>query len=144
MVAIDENMEITFANNVSLKLLRIKQQDVLKNPYETAKRLPCYNLIEECQKKREPLIDTWTVKRGGKKQVIPLLVIECKAVPINQKAFDQVIGYNHLVQAPFLALANGKEVFTLIKDGSGYRQQKGLPEYKFLLESVGAGDEASR
>ncbi len=80
----------------------------------------------------------------GTKQVIPLLVIECKAVPINQKAFDQVIGYNHLVQAPFLALANGKEVFTLIKDGSGYRQQKGLPEYKFLLESVGAGDEASR
>lgn len=74
VVAIDENMEITFANNVSLKLLRIKQQDVLKNPYETAKRLPCYNLIEECQKKREPLIDTWTVKRGGKKLYINIVV----------------------------------------------------------------------
>lgn len=77
----------------------------------------------------------------GTKQVIPLLIVECKAVPLNQKAFDQVIGYNHLVQAPFIALANGKEMFTLIKEGNGYRIQKGLPDYKFLLESVGTGDE---
>ena len=69
----------------------------------------------------------------GTKEILPLLVIECKAVPLNQKAFDQVIGYNHLVNAPFIALANGKEVITLIKEGSEYRKVKGLPDYKVLL-----------
>ncbi len=67
------------------------------------------------------------------KTFLPLLIIECKAVPLNQKAFDQVIGYNHLVNAPFLALANGKEIITLIKEGSTYQKVLGLPEYKTLL-----------
>lgn len=70
----------------------------------------------------------------GTKEVLPLMIIECKAVPIDQKAFDQVKGYNHLVQAPFLALANEHEVITLIKEGSKYIKVKGLPEYKVLLE----------
>ena len=72
----------------------------------------------------------------GTEQVIPLLIVECKAVPLNQKAFDQVIGYNHLVQTPFLALCNGEELLTLIKEGNGYTIQKGLPEYSLLLESM--------
>jgi hypothetical protein len=74
----------------------------------------------------------------GTKDVIPLLVIECKAVPIDDKAFDQVIGYNHLVQAPFIALANGDLLITLVKDGSTYNQVDGLPTYEHLLERVGA------
>ncbi|MCH9811652.1 type I restriction enzyme HsdR N-terminal domain-containing protein [bacterium] len=69
----------------------------------------------------------------GGKEVKPLLIIECKAVPLDQKAFDQVIGYNHLVQAPFLALCNGEEILTLIKEANGYRIEKGLPEYKALF-----------
>ena len=47
-----------------------------------------------------------------------------------------MIGYNHLVQAPFIALANDKEVVTLIKDGDKYHHFKGLPEYTFLLKHV--------
>lgn len=70
----------------------------------------------------------------GTKEFLPLLIVECKAIPINQKAFDQVIGYNHLVNAPFLALANGKEIITLIKEGSAYRKVSGLPPFKMLLE----------
>jgi hypothetical protein len=70
----------------------------------------------------------------GTKDLLPLLIIECKAVELNQKAFDQVIGYNHLINAPFLALANGKEVITLIKGQHGYQKVCGLPEYKVLLE----------
>ena len=64
----------------------------------------------------------------------PLLIIECKAVPITEKCYDQVIGYNHLVKVPFIALANQKGVTTLIKDGDSYKQMNGLPDYKYLLE----------
>jgi hypothetical protein len=35
----------------------------------------------------------------------PLLLIECKDKQIDQKAVDQVIGYNCFVRAPFLAIA---------------------------------------
>ena len=73
----------------------------------------------------------------AKKVSSPLMVIECKAVPLNQKALDQLIGYNYYVQAPFIALANGKEVITYVKKGEKYIQYKGLPMYKVLLENVG-------
>jgi hypothetical protein len=72
----------------------------------------------------------------GGKQPIPLLVIECKAVNITQKAVDQVIGYNLFIKAPFIALANGKEVKTLVKSGNRYMEKKGLPDYKILLEAL--------
>jgi len=76
----------------------------------------------------------------GGKQLIPLLVIECKAVNITQKAVDQVIGYNLFIKAPFIALANQKEVKTLVKSGSGYMEKKGLPDYKVLLEALDEGN----
>jgi hypothetical protein len=70
----------------------------------------------------------------GTKDVCPLLIVECKAIPLNQKAFDQVIGYNHLINAPFLALANQTEVITLIKEGGMYHKVSGLPDYEVLLK----------
>jgi hypothetical protein len=75
----------------------------------------------------------------SKKQMEPLLVIECKAVPINDKAFDQIIGYNHLIKAPFIALANQKGVITLIHDGKCYQRFDGLPDYNYLLENLPGG-----
>lgn len=36
----------------------------------------------------------------------PLLLIECKAVPLDAGAWRQIKGYNHYIRAPFLALAN--------------------------------------
>lgn len=39
-------------------------------------------------------------------ELLPLLMIECKAIAFQQKHLQQVIGYNSFVQAPFIALAN--------------------------------------
>lgn len=39
----------------------------------------------------------------------PLLLIECKAVKLNQAVIRQVVGYNHFLKAPFIAIANDKE-----------------------------------
>lgn len=40
---------------------------------------------------------------------IPFLIIECKAptVPLSQKVFDQVFGYNLVMAAKYIAITNG-------------------------------------
>jgi Type I restriction enzyme R protein N terminus (HSDR_N) len=42
----------------------------------------------------------------------PLLLIECKAIPLTAKVINQVAGYNHFVRAPYIAIANQTQVRT--------------------------------
>lgn len=65
----------------------------------------------------------------------PLLMIECKAVPLTPKFARQVIGYNEVVQAPFVALANEEQVLTgsFDEEAGHYRFKPGLPAYHALL-----------
>lgn len=68
----------------------------------------------------------------------PLLMIECKAVELSKRAIDQVQGYNHYVQAFFIAVANSKEVRTYwynFKEKK-YVSINFLPSYKQLIEAV--------
>lgn len=55
----------------------------------------------------------------------PLLMIECKATKITQKALLQVMGYNRFVNAPFIALCSAQETLMAYWD-----TQKG--DYIFL------------
>ncbi len=57
----------------------------------------------------------------------PLLLIECKQEVLNEKALDQVMGYNYYVDAPFVAVVNG----THIVMNQGLRT---LPSYSELLQ----------
>jgi hypothetical protein len=45
--------------------------------------------------------------------VSPLLLIECKAVDLTMETFDQVIGYNFYVNAPYIAIANHERIILL-------------------------------
>lgn len=68
----------------------------------------------------------------------PLLLIECKAIPLNQKAMRQVIGYNHFLRACFVALANQEEVqlgWIDPKEGK-LRVVKGLPPFETLFQEA--------
>jgi len=38
--------------------------------------------------------------------VVPLLLVECKAAKITPKALSQVVGYNYHLKAPFICLAS--------------------------------------
>lgn len=68
----------------------------------------------------------------------PLLLIECKAVPLTKRVINQVVSYNHYVKAYFLAIANQDEVQIGVFDRTigEYRFEKGLPSYPILLQSV--------
>jgi len=66
----------------------------------------------------------------------PLILIECKATHINEKAMRQVLGYNHFLKSCFIALANQHEVqLGWIEPGQNLLiSKKGIPSYPLLLE----------
>lgn len=67
--------------------------------------------------------------------LFPLLLVECKAVPLTQETERQVIGYNRFVQAPFLTIVNQTQLKTGAWDPteSAYVFQRGLPRYEELI-----------
>lgn len=70
--------------------------------------------------------------------LIPLLLIECKAVPLSDKMVSQVAGYNQYIDAPFIALVSQDEERLGFYDAGieGYRFSSGLPTYVQLLEAL--------
>lgn len=66
--------------------------------------------------------------------LIPLLLIECKAVPLKQGALQQVAGYNHYIGAPFISVANGEQLFMSWRDKAtkSHRLIDFLPHYNEL------------
>jgi hypothetical protein len=66
--------------------------------------------------------------------VYPLLVIECKAIPLSEKALDQVLGYNYYIQAEFVAISNGQT--QVISDKEGKRVWYEWMEYRELVREA--------
>lgn len=68
----------------------------------------------------------------------PLLLIECKATPLNDKAMRQLMGYNHYLQACFVALANQQELRLGWMDPVSqiFQMSSGLPPYELLLKQA--------
>lgn len=48
--------------------------------------------------------------------LLPLLVIECKDKAFNQKALEQVLGYNHYVKAPYVAVVSQDKICCVFCD----------------------------
>lgn len=71
-------------------------------------------------------------------EFFPLLVIECKAVKLTSKMVRQVVGYNHYLKAPYIALVNQEEIRFGWFDGSvgTYRFISHLPTYSQLLKNL--------
>lgn len=67
----------------------------------------------------------------------PLLLIECKSV-ISKAARAQLLGYNHVVQAPFLALVSQEESLFGFYEGAQKKVSflPYIPSYHSLLEAI--------
>jgi hypothetical protein len=72
-------------------------------------------------------IDLISYRRGT---LEPLLLVECKAVPLTEQAVHQVLGYNAYVQAPFVAVVNDNTVYFCGQS----RHSSELPPYEQLVE----------
>lgn len=68
----------------------------------------------------------------------PLLLIECKSTPLNEKVKNQVIGYNRYLQAYFVSIVNQNTFLTgwFDKVAQKYQFFSGLPPYQYLVKSI--------
>lgn len=66
--------------------------------------------------------------------LVPLLLIECKAGALTEAAEKQLLGYNSFIQAPFICLANGKEIKTIWHEGKMRKSVPFLPLYQQLYD----------
>lgn len=62
----------------------------------------------------------------------PLLLIECKGVPLQKKMFSQVMGYNAFIGAPLICLANEGEFLLGWNDETKPLPFERLPTYQAL------------
>lgn len=68
----------------------------------------------------------------------PLLLIECKAVKLNAKVINQVVGYNHYVRACYIIVVNQEEIRTGWRDPSSqeYTFINHLPSFEELCSKT--------
>lgn len=68
----------------------------------------------------------------------PLLLVECKAVPLDRTVLTQVTGYNHYLQAYFVAVVNQDEIRVgwVDHDSGEYQYIQRLPSYPELRDAV--------
>ena len=84
-------------------------------------------------------LDTLCMMRSRDGKILqPLLLIECKSIPLNQKSFDQILGYNQFVNAPFLAVINAEECYLQQASipSSTFEKVHSLPSFKVLSDFV--------
>jgi hypothetical protein len=62
----------------------------------------------------------------------PLLLVECKAVPLQEKMFAQALGYNAYIKAPLICLANDEEFLLRWENDSSIKERNQLPTYESL------------
>ncbi len=72
----------------------------------------------------------------GKESLFPLIMIECKAFRFNQKAIDQVLGYNEHVRASFIGIADEARVHVYWQEETGLKTIDFLPSFEELQRSV--------
>jgi hypothetical protein len=73
-----------------------------------------------------------------KHSLYPLLLIECKAIKLTEKVIEQVLGYNHYIQACFVCIVSPEEIFTYWHDERTKRFERVsfLPSYPELFSSA--------
>ena len=132
-------MKETPEERVRQKLLQIMVRDLGFPPKMLAvekelSKLPHLLLTPDVPKRRLDILAF--AKRGG--EIAPLLLVECKAVKLTPAFAQQVVGYNALVQAPFVCLANQQEVLmgSFDDEAGHFRFQPGLKSYRRLLTTT--------
>ena len=70
----------------------------------------------------------------GSSSLYPLLLVECKSIKLTKKVVAQVMGYNHFVHAPYIAIVNESEIQFgwFDKEKKDYSFIKTVPDYKKL------------
>lgn len=72
VIAVDENMHITYVNNMTYKLIPIKQ-NLIGQDFSVTGHDQCYTLLKQCQVENIPLVDTLEQFIDGKKLYLDIV-----------------------------------------------------------------------
>lgn len=120
----------------------IRQRWVVSTPEEQVRQALLRKMVEELHFPRGLL----SVERGNRKRrtdivcytqkMRPLVLIECKALSIEEEAIQQAFGYNETILAPFVTLAGREETLTFWFEGKTRKSVPFLPVYEELLDAA--------
>jgi hypothetical protein len=94
------------------------------------------HLIGERKKLPERRIDLLSYGKNPSGSIYPLLLVECKQYDLTDRHFEQLLGYNHYVGAPFVALINEREIRFRYETEKKTVYLSFLPLYSQLLEAM--------
>lgn len=77
VVAVDENMIVTYANQSARKFFN-SQEDMIGQEFSALHQNQSYALLMECRRERKPLIDTMELVRSGPKTYLDLVAAPTK------------------------------------------------------------------
>lgn len=81
VVAIDNNMNVTYANNMALKILEVEKVDLIGKNFSSINQTKFYNLLMSCQHENKLLTENLQTKADGRK-----LYLDIVAAPKKEKA----------------------------------------------------------
>lgn len=73
VIAVDENLTISYANQSAAQLLQFDPEKVEGIAFEELNQGKCLELLKACRKERKPQVDTLELKREGKKLFLDLV-----------------------------------------------------------------------
>ncbi|WP_143406414.1 type I restriction enzyme HsdR N-terminal domain-containing protein [Estrella lausannensis] len=67
----------------------------------------------------------------------PLLIVECKATHLDEKALAQLLGYNHFLKAPYFAAISKARSALFLRNGNQWAPiSSGLLPYPVMIEHL--------
>jgi hypothetical protein len=122
---------------------KVRQALIYRLTHELGYHRPCLGIEQSL--KQMPHLQTSAIKLPSRRadlicfsRGLPLLLVECKAVKLNQAIKRQVIGYNYYLKAPYLAIVNQEEAQFGWYDPSlqDFHFIPHLPPYEKLIQAV--------
>ncbi len=103
------------------------------------KQLPHLELQDQVVPERRGDLICFAKNIHPSHSLYPLLLVECKSIKLTPRVVHQVAGYNHFVQAHFIAVTNGQQIKTgwYNREKAEYQFVDTLPSYQELLKAVG-------
>jgi len=78
VIAVDENLVITYANHMANKQINPSQIDLVGKNFAVLEQKQCFELLQKCQKEHKPLTDTLEIYQNGKKIYLDIVAASKK------------------------------------------------------------------
>lgn len=72
VIAVDDDMQVTYANHMALKLMNT-DKNIIGKKFSALQQEKCEKLLQECQHEKKPLTDTIELYREGKKLYLDIV-----------------------------------------------------------------------